>query len=118
MLASYAAARTELAAAVVESDQVGAAVVRLVEGQAVGWERSAAELLDAPPTPSPLPDSWPRTPASLSGRITRLAPALAAVGFRSTGAARTAPRRSNSKRLAAALVPRRAANPNLALAPI
>jgi len=80
VLASYAAARTELAAAVVESDQVGAAVTRLVNGQAVGWEGTAAELLDALPTPTPLPDSWPRTPASLSGRITRLAPSLAAVG--------------------------------------
>ncbi len=63
-----------------ESDQVGSAVTRLVQRQAVGWEGTAAELLDALPAPTHLPDSWPRTPSSLSGRITRLAPALAALG--------------------------------------
>jgi len=80
VLAAYTAARTDLATAVVESDQVGSALTRLVELQAVGWEGTAAELLDALPAPSHVPDSWPRTPSSLSGRITRLAPALAALG--------------------------------------
>jgi len=80
VLAAYTAARTDLATAVVESDQVGSALTRLVERQAVGWEGTAAELLDALPLPSHVPDSWPRTPSSLSGRITRLAPALASLG--------------------------------------
>ena len=80
-LASYLNQRTVLAADVVESDPV-AATVRdfMIKRKGEAFVGSAGTLLGrlAPEHPG---RRWPTTPKALSGRLTRVAPALRAVGI-------------------------------------
>lgn len=93
VLDTYATARSDLAEAVIESDPVGTAVTELLERHPTGWEGTVGELAGALVPPRPPPEHWPRTPAAMSGRLTRIAPALAVLGITIDR------RRSNGKKL-------------------
>jgi hypothetical protein len=73
-LDSYMGQRGQLAAEVVEDDEVAQALLRLMFDEEL-WSGSATDLFGAitPPTPS---KTWPRNPRGLSGRLRRLAPAF------------------------------------------
>lgn len=81
VLDTYTAARSDLAEAVIQADPVGTAVTQLLDDYATGWDGTAAELAAALAPPGALPEHWPRTPAAMSGRLTRIAPALAVMGI-------------------------------------
>jgi hypothetical protein len=76
---AYVAQRGRIAADVVDADPVAAAVLKLVE-DAGCWQGTAGELLQeiAPDRP---PHGWPATPRAMAGRLSRLTPALRAIGI-------------------------------------
>ena len=93
-LQQYADLSADLAASVVDADQVGAAVTELA-ARAGYWRGTASQLLDAISEITPLErrgKTWPKDGTRMSGRLRRVVPALAAVGvhvtFTQTGRAR------------------------------
>jgi hypothetical protein len=81
-LPTYTTLGAETSRTVLDSDPFAVAVLDLIEGQAVGWTGTAAELLDNLPVPLPVPKGWPRSPEQVSGHLKRIAPALRAEGIR------------------------------------
>jgi hypothetical protein len=79
-LAAYTAAADDVTDAVLDADPLATAVRELMNGQAVGWTGTSAQLL-ALLTPDPCPKAFPRTPRGLSGQLRRLAPALRTAGI-------------------------------------
>jgi hypothetical protein len=78
-LPTYLAATADTNHAVIDADPFAVAVMTLVEGQAVGWEGTPAELLEAIAPDHPV-KKWPATPRAASGALARIAPALRASG--------------------------------------
>lgn len=90
VLQDYLEQRTELAGEVVESNSVATALVRFMsrldrphDSDTIVWEGTTTELLSAlnEQMVGTLPESWPRTSGTLSGRINRVASDLAKVGL-------------------------------------
>lgn len=82
-LARYAGQGAALAAEVVESDAVAAAVRALVPAGGDVVEHTAAQLLELTSPERPGRD-WPANPRALSARLKRAAPALRTVGVEVT----------------------------------
>lgn len=75
----YTTCTTETNHAVVDADPFAAAIIQLLQGQAVGWQGNATELLAAL-APETVPRDWPRTARAAAGHVRRIAPALRASG--------------------------------------
>jgi hypothetical protein len=78
----YKGQRERIAESVIESDPVALAIQSLIDDEGE-WEGTAGELLPRI-TPEKPAKGWPITPRSLSGRLTRLMPALDQAGIRVT----------------------------------
>ena len=63
---------------VLDDDPVAQAVLDLLDRHGGHWEGTAGKLLEET-TPERPPRSWPKTPRAMSGRLTRLTPALRTV---------------------------------------
>ncbi|MFE0773311.1 hypothetical protein [Streptomyces sp. NPDC058861] len=76
-LATYSGAQEALIDDVIDGDELATAVLQwaLSHEQPWTWEGPAARLMSIL-TPPPRAEDWPRTPAVLSGRLQRAAPAL------------------------------------------
>ena len=79
----YTGQRGRIATDVVESDEVAAAVVRLLETGSGVWTGTAGELLQAilPERPD---KHWPANARAMTARLKRIAPALRQVGIEHT----------------------------------
>jgi hypothetical protein len=77
--ADYARTATDVAEQVLESDPFATAVRALVPAGHC-WSGTAAELLDKV-TPEQPPRGWPKSPRGVAGAISRITPALRAVGI-------------------------------------
>lgn len=80
-LSRYARQASDLTAEVLDADLVAVALRSFMSSR-TAWTGSATELLDELDRPTPTPKSWPSTPAYLSGRLRRTAPALRDIGIR------------------------------------
>ncbi|MEE1929462.1 ATP-binding protein [Streptomyces sp. TRM 70351] len=79
-LGDYLATSANVASDALEGDPFAMAISHLVE-QAGTWQGTAAQLLDALPTPGPVrPPNWPKDATRASGRVKRLAPLLRSIG--------------------------------------
>jgi hypothetical protein len=79
-LAAYLGQRDQVAADLINGDPLAAAVRAHVEAIPFGdWTGTAGELLDALPRPLGV-KAWPASPKAMGTALTRLAPALRAVG--------------------------------------
>jgi hypothetical protein len=79
----FAGQRERIASEVVESDEVAAAVARLMESRDK-WTGTAGELLKVLTPEQPSAKTWPKNARALSGRLRRVRPALEAIGIRHT----------------------------------
>jgi hypothetical protein len=80
-LALFAGQRDRIAAEVVDSDAVAAAVIRLMESR-LSWRGTAAELLvNMTPAEGRPPRHWPATARTMSGHLRRIMPALRGMGL-------------------------------------
>jgi len=79
-LGLYSAQAGRIAEDVLEADPVATAILELVPNEGEAWSGTATELLHAlqPEKPG---RSWPNSPRGLSGRLTRLTPALRSAGI-------------------------------------
>ena len=118
-LATYRALSDRISADVVEADPVAEAV-RTLATAAGTWQGSAGELLDkltADLGDRRPPRSWPTTPRGMAAALTRVAPALRAVGVQVEQAGRQGHQRSRTWWLSADPTANAPADPQLALAP-
>ncbi|HEY0641561.1 MAG TPA: hypothetical protein VGD67_28370 [Pseudonocardiaceae bacterium] len=80
-LTTYLGQRDQLSADLIAGDPLAAAIRELTtDTHAGGWTGTAADLLTALPRPLGV-KTWPATPKAMGTALTRLAPALRAVGI-------------------------------------
>ena len=80
-LGAYAAASDTIAADVLEGDQFGQAVAKLVrEAAGQAWSGTAGRLLELI-TPDKPPKNWPKDATRAGGRLKRIAPVLRQAGI-------------------------------------
>ncbi|MFE7902900.1 ATP-binding protein [Streptomyces sp. NPDC057424] len=79
-LDDYLATSANVATDAMEGDPFAMAIAHLVE-QAGTWQGTAAQLLEALPTPLVRPPNWPKDATRASGRVKRLAPLLRSIGI-------------------------------------
>ena len=75
-LKAYLGQRGRIVQEVLESDEVGGAILALAANTPMPWKGSASELLKAITPAGPRTHGWPPNPRALSARLARLAPAL------------------------------------------
>lgn len=90
-LTTYTGAQEALIDDVIDGDPVATAVLRWATAHQApwDWQGPAAHLLELLQRPASAGDDWPRTPAVLSSRLTRAAPALRRRGVDVTRMQRT-----------------------------
>lgn len=79
-LDDYLATSANVATDALEGDPFGAAIAALVD-QVGTWQGTAAQLLEALPTPLVRPPNWPKDATRAGGRVKRLAPLLRSIGI-------------------------------------
>ncbi|MFF2374955.1 hypothetical protein ACFVUW_11290 [Streptomyces xiamenensis] len=76
-LATYIGSQDAITDDVIDADPVATALTRWAStADTTEWQATTAQIDQALRPPGPLPDTWPKTTALLSARLTSLAPAL------------------------------------------
>jgi len=76
-LATYTGAQEEITDDVIDADPVATALTRWAStADTTEWQATTGQIDTVLRPPGPLPDTWPKTTALLSARLTSLAPAL------------------------------------------